>query len=152
MSRRRTPRPEWAAIDVELLADPKVQKLTATELVAYIASVLWTTKMLTDGHVGTKALSMAGVTARQAQRFVEVGLWTAVDDGWQLAGWHRWQKPRAEWLKLLEHRRHASALGNCQRWHEEWCRCLEGDIPVPKRSQERSHLRSVEGSQKGSQL
>jgi hypothetical protein len=136
-------RPQWAAIDVGLFRDPKVAQLRPAEQVAYVASILWTVENLTDGDVPPHALTLIGVTRANAARFVALGLWDTTDNGWRLAAWDRWQKPRDEWETTLERRRHAAALGNCQRWHEEWCRCLVGDIPIPKnRSQKRSHLRS----------
>ena len=134
-SRKRTPSPEWAAIDVDLLTDPKIVGLTTAERLAYVASILWTTKHLTDGHVPTAALGVCGVTRKQAQKFVTLHLWEHDEDGgYVLTAWHKWQKPRAEWLRLLENRRHAGALAACQRWHEEWCRCLTGEIPIKKRT------------------
>lgn len=123
MSRRkRTPAPEWAAIDVGFFRDPAVLALKPPEQLAYLATLLWTVENLTDGHVPSVALPMHGVTRRQASRLVEVGLWHPTEGGWQITSWAKWQKPRGEWVKLLEHRRHAAALGNCQRWHEAWCR------------------------------
>lgn len=139
---RRDPRPEWAAIDVDLFDDPKMLELKPQEQLVYIASILWTVKNLTDGYMPTAALPKVGANRAMAGVFVSLGLWQKVTGGWQLSAWDKWQKPKAEWLKLLEHRRQSAALGNCQRWHEEWCRCLEGGVPVPKSSQERSQMRS----------
>jgi len=131
---KRTPSPAWAAIDVDLLTDPKIVGLTAAERVAYLGSILWTTKHLTDGHVPRAALAACGANRKQAEKFVSLGLWERLDDGYVLAAWHKWQKPRDVWQATLESRRHAGALAACQRWHESWCRCLVGELPIKKRT------------------
>ena len=129
---KRVPRPEWAAIDVRIFRDPKMLELNAQEKLALIASILWTVEELTDGRIPRGALGLIGVTQAQARTFVRVGLWLPIGEGWQLAAWNKWQKPREDWIAMLEHRRYAGKLAACQRWHEEWCRCLEGEIPIKK--------------------
>ena len=129
---KRVPRPEWAAIDVGFLDDPKILELTAAEKLGLLSSILWTVKQLTDGRIPQGALGVIGVTQAQARTFVRVGLWISIGDGWQIAAWDKWQKPREDWERLFRHRSEAGKLANCQRWHEDWCRCLEGEIPIKK--------------------
>ena len=129
---KRVPRPEWAAIDVRIFRDPKILEHNAQAQNRYIASILSTVEELTAGRIPRGALSLIGVTQAQVRTYVRVGLWIPIGDGWQLAAWDKWQKPRDEWEKLFEHRSAAGKLANCHRWHEEWCRCLEGELPIKK--------------------
>ena len=144
---KRVPRPEWAAIDVRIFRDPKILELNAQEKLALIASILWTVEELTDGRIPRGALGLIGVTQAQARTFVRVGLWLPIGEGWQIAAWDKWQKPREDWQKLFEHRSYAGKLANCQRWHEEWCRCLEGEISI-KKAREAPNVTDIRKGQK----
>ena len=129
---KRVPRPEWAAIDVGFFDDPKILELNAAEKLGLLSSILWTVERLTDGRIPRGALGVLGVTRAQVRTYVRVGLWHPDGDGWRLAAWDKWQKPRDEWITTLEHRRYAGKLAACQRWHESHCRCLEGELPIKK--------------------
>lgn len=130
MSRRRVPRPEWAAIDVELFDDIKVAQLKPADQLAFIRAVLWTTKMLTDGLIPKGGLTLVGISQAQASRMLEVGLFEHDDAGYHLVAWDKWQKPRAEWESTYRAKVEGGRRSAHLRWHKSpdlSCDyCLEG--------------------------
>jgi hypothetical protein len=129
---RRAPRPEWAAVDVGLLRDPKVAQLSAGDQLAFISAILWTVEQQTDGRLPRVALRLLGSTAAQLGRLVDAGLLDRLDDGWQLRAWDKWQKPRQLWEAEHDDRVAKARLAACTRWHDTDCQCLAGG-PVLKR-------------------
>lgn len=138
MNRTRTPRPEWAAVDVGYFRNPKVAVLPAGLQLAHLQLILYTTEHLLDGRVPERLPPSVPVTDRQVAELEQAGLIVRVGPVRVLKDWDHWQKPRDAWVQEKQRRRDAASLANCQRWHEEWCRCLEGAAPVRKKNAKES--------------
>lgn len=125
---RRVPAPEWAAVSVDYFDDPDIAALTPSVREAHLRLILATVRHLTDGEITPLVAKWASVTPRQIASLQEAGLIVAG----RLKGWDNWQKPRDEWIATLESKRHAGRVRACRRYHEDWCRCLDGHPPIPR--------------------
>ena len=127
---RRAPKPEWAAISTGYFLDPDIDALSDALKVAHIRLILFTVEQQTDGAIPTALPRYLQVTEKQVGALVKAGLVVTLGTARTLKGWGKWQKPRGEWEQDWENKVYAGRLAACQRWHADYCRCLEGEPPI----------------------
>jgi len=87
----------------EVLRIPRAERLRVFGLWAMAGA--WSSKELSDGHIPEHMLEELAGRPKDAQALVDVGLWRAVDDGWQFNDWSPTQPLRE---KVLEERKKSS--------------------------------------------
>lgn len=93
----------YANIDTNILSHDKILRAGEDAADLYIRSLIRSGQLLTDGYVSVEALEqLSKKRARRANaaRLVEVGLWIAVDGGWQIHSYLDHNKSREEVLAI----------------------------------------------------
>lgn len=144
----------WTPLAVGFLRHPKLAGATAPVKLLAISAMLYAQDNLTDGHIPTGALAGIALEAacppKKAAELEQRGLWDPVPGGWQIHGWHEWNRPAELVEELRAKKGEAGALGNHRRWHLargivdpncEHCRTCDPPAIPP-----RSHTRIANGS------
>lgn len=110
----------WIRLDTSMPDNPKVLRLLAMKE-GHRAAFVWCCSLAYAGKHGTDGLieefALARVNGRRvdAQRLVDVGLWEAVDGGWQIHAWAEFQESTGETQARSERARVAAQ----KRWAKE---------------------------------
>lgn len=95
----------WAAIDLELLEDDRISRVTPLQILAYLGCIFYASRQLSDGFVPARmAASIAGQAGTDRRAFAELvdaGLLEQTTGGWIIPGFLDWQPSRA----YVEHQR-----------------------------------------------
>lgn len=113
----------YVPLDVDFASDSKFLAAGPVAGYLYISSLALAKRTLSDGNIDREQLAVIGVgipkVEQQAQRLVEVGLWTATKDGWRITSWLKRNKSRAQVEADRERKREASVKANHVRWHSD---------------------------------
>lgn len=93
----------WAKFSDDWADQPRIIALSAPAFRAYVESVLYAGKYVTDGHVPTEAVKAR--SRKAAPELIRVGLWEVNGNGWYAPYWREHLPPKAE----LDKARSASA-------------------------------------------
>ena len=105
----------WVKIDDGFARHPKVLAAGATAAHLFVAALCHCNQYLTDGFVAEAVaptlLPPGGAWQGAADALVRVGLWEAVDGGWQVHDYLDYQPSREEVLQEREQKRAAGRAG-----------------------------------------
>ena len=133
------PAPARMWLDVAITSNAKVDELLQHRqgpkaFVAYIELLGWAVQNLTDGYISSTGIRLCHNTTPALVRvLVDQGLLRAYGEGWSIPDFLEYQQARASWVDVGEKRAKAGKAGNCRRWHDDACRCLEGQ-PIIRRT------------------
>lgn len=135
----KAPHKMW--VDATITENFKVDELLEQRngpkaFVAYIELLGWSVRQLTDGYIPPKALRLCHRTTKAlVDQLVAARLLQEYGDGWVIPDFLEYQKASASWVEEGEKRYKAGRIGSCRRWHDDTCRCLEGQpITYPPNS------------------
>jgi hypothetical protein len=123
-------------LDVDIFENPKIdglleQRNGAQAVIAYFELLAWAVRNLTDGYLPARAIRLCHrATPALARQLVESGLLVEYGDGWSIPDFLEYQKSASSWIAEGEKRSKSGSKGNCRRWHDDRCRCLEGHPPI----------------------
>jgi hypothetical protein len=131
----------WFKVDDKLHDHHKTHAAKKAAMGVWVLAGSWSADNLTDGFIPARVLNRWG-TKTDADRLVEVGLWTPTERkgerGWQFHEWTERQPSRADIERVAETKGMAGARGNHTRWHKrkgvsapdcQWC---QEEIEVKK--------------------
>lgn len=112
----------FVQLDVDYQDDPKIIAAGPMGEALYVRSLALAKRTLSDGVIDATqlprlALGLQGRPAVIAGKLVDVGLWTAVGNGWVITAWPKRNKTRAEVVDKVERGRAASLKANHEHWH-----------------------------------
>lgn len=111
--KRHTPH-TYVPLSVNYAHDEAIRRAGYMAELLYIRALAYAKRTNTSGFVPAYDLEVVAIglrgTRKAVQKLVEVGLWEAVDDGWIIRSWHRWNAD-AEAVSA------GGRLGNHKRWH-----------------------------------
>lgn len=119
---------QWAAIDCSLFENEAMSALSPSEVLLYVAGILYASRQLTDGRIPAgrqlaRLCADAGVDRRSVKALEREGLWIPHEQGgWTIKGYLKWQPSRA-WWEYQRDRNRAKA----RAWRE---RTVTGHEPV----------------------
>jgi hypothetical protein len=87
----------WARFSDDWADQPAVLTLTAGAFRAYVESVLYTSRYITDGAIPTEAIRARD--RRAAAELVRAGLWEKTAHGWYAPHWREHVPPAADLVK-----------------------------------------------------
>ncbi len=113
----------YVPLDVNYLRDPKVRRAGHEAELLYLRGLAHAKGGNTDGLIADFDLDVVAVgLPRVKQRvvaLVENGLWVEVKDGWQVAGWTKWNKTNGELAEEKESKRRGAEQTNHTRYHTD---------------------------------
>lgn len=127
--------PKFMRVDVDILDNYKIDELLEQRnghqaFTAYIGLLGWCVRNLSDGYIPARAVRLTRrATPALVRQLVEAGLLAAYGDGWCIPDYLEYQKAAASWIAEGQARSKGGAKGNCRKWHDDSCRCLEGHPP-----------------------
>jgi len=86
---------DWAKIDVGFLRHPQVCRLTKAEQLGYLSLILYAQEYETDGVIPRQALSLCGVTVKEAEAMIRADLIISDSENLVIDGFTRKQATRA---------------------------------------------------------
>ena len=90
----------WVRLDVDYFQNPKTLAAGPGGRGLHLASICWSGRYLTDGHIPGAALPSllgeAGVRRPAADRLVEAGLWVPNGDGFHIHDYTEMNSTRSE--------------------------------------------------------
>jgi hypothetical protein len=111
----------WIRLDTQFPTNPKVLMLVEDKkwrsTFVWVASLGYSGAHGTDGFLPAACLPFIHATKREATDLVEVGLWHAMQGGWEINGWTEYQLSseetalRSKNAKLAAHARWAKKKG-----------------------------------------
>ena len=88
------------------LNDRRVVRLSDAAHRLFVTANAWSASNRTDGFLEAGDLSLIhGIDSRHQTELVSAGLWSEVEGGWQVVGFHKTQTTKAQ-LDGLDHKRH----------------------------------------------
>ena len=92
----------WVRVDINWLAHPKARRAGIEGRALWLAGLLWSARMETDGAIpadvvdllATEAGILVGIAQESATRLMEAGLWDRTADGWQIHDFERSEERR----------------------------------------------------------
>ncbi len=88
------------------LNDRRVVRLSDAAHRLFVTALAWSSSNRTDGLIEEADLALIhGVDARHRTELVSAGLWTQVENGWQIVDFHKTQTTKVQ-LDGLDHKRH----------------------------------------------
>lgn len=103
----------WAKLDDQFFYNKKIAQVDGPAKLLYIASLVYTANQLTDGFLPERAVRFIASTAdvancqEFARQLLDVGLWDATDDGYQIHDYLEWN-PSKEQVEQTREARAAS--------------------------------------------
>lgn len=129
----------WVKLYIDFLDDPDLMEAGIETELLFVRALAWG-KRKNDGFIARGALIRLGLglsdVAGCVDQLTDRGLWSAVDNGWQITNWDEFQVSDLQ----LETKRAAGVLANHHRWHKskpnaDCVHCLSE--PDPNRIQEK---------------
>lgn len=111
---------KWIRLETGVVHHPKVMELRARKqyraAMGFLLSLALSGAQESDGHITKSSLVLLDLTTKEANQLVDVGLWNAVQGGYEINDW-------AEYNPALyyEGRKKAGKKGACSRWHGPNC-------------------------------
>lgn len=115
----------FVPLDVNYPRDRAIRRAGPEAELVFIRGLVFTKGTKTDGFLADFDLDAAMVGLKPAwvkkgvDALVKVGLWTVVDDGWQVRSWAKWNSTQEQIAKDQEAKREGGKQGNHKRWHIE---------------------------------
>ncbi len=112
----------WIRLDTQFPTNPKILMLMDDK--KYRSAFVWVAGLGysgahgTDGFLPSTCLLFLHATRREAADLVEVGLWKAMQGGWEINGWNEYQQSSDE---TAERSRKAKIAA-----HKRWAKEKEG--------------------------
>lgn len=108
----------FVRLDVNYQDDDKILDVTAEAELLYIRSLALVKRIGTDGYLFKSHLrritdKLSTATADLCGELVDHGLWSPVDDGWQIDAWFKHNQPLDD---VTERKRRGGKLGAHRRW------------------------------------
>lgn len=111
----------YVPLDVNYLRDPAIRKAGPEAELLYLRSLAYAKGAETDGMVWEYDLDVIGVglmrLTTRMKALVREGLWVAVDGGWLIAKWLKWNTSTSELKSLKVAQKRAAEATNHQRYH-----------------------------------
>lgn len=102
----------WIALSAHYWQDPAVISAGVGGELLFVRALAYSRGARTDGFIPAPALRAfsCGIRnpSRQAKALVEAGLWEAVEGGWAIRSWRRWNLSEDEMEGRKEKRRRAA--------------------------------------------
>jgi hypothetical protein len=115
MSTGRTARRRFVCLDLGFSEDPKILTVGNSAAGLYARSLSYSGNHRTDGFIPEAWARGAGKPAER-RKLVDHGLWLAVEFGYQIPNWERYQQTRAQIEALEDAHRRGAAKTNEARW------------------------------------
>lgn len=115
----------FVPLDVNYPRDRAIRRAGPEAELVFIRGLVFTKGTKTDGFLADFDLDAAMVGLKPAwvkkgvDALVKVGLWTVVDDGWQVRSWAKWNSTQEQIAEDQEAKREGGKQGNHKRWHVE---------------------------------
>jgi hypothetical protein len=118
----------WVRLDTNLPSHDKILELLAMRdghrtAFVYVCSLSYCGHNQTDGFIPLAALPLIHGRRADADRLVEVRLWTLAPKGWVIPNWLERQESSQVTESKKSGQRLASLKANCIRWHGPDCGC-----------------------------
>jgi hypothetical protein len=88
----------YVPLDVNYQQDPKISGLPLEAEAAFVRSLAYSKRMMTDGVVVSAAFWHILAKVEDWEKTIEAlekaGLWIKQDEGWLISGWHDWNETR----------------------------------------------------------
>jgi hypothetical protein len=117
MSSGRTARRPYVCLDLGFYSDPKILGVGLRAAGLFASALAYSGDHLTDGFVPGKWARQVGTTAL-CNKLVGAGLWQAVDGGYLIAKWDRYQLTKAEIEESRRQKQEAGKKGAEARWND----------------------------------
>lgn len=101
----------YVKIDDSIDEHPKLLEVGPLAAWAYISSITYCNRNLTDGFVPAQKGAILAGSDQTSDKLVSAGLWEAVEGGYRVRDYLGHQRSKAEILQLREDRRAAGSLG-----------------------------------------
>lgn len=113
----------WFKVDDQLAFHPKAVAAGNAAMGLWVRAGAYASAHLTDGKIAKRMATAMATDMAEVMALVEAGLWTEVEDGYQIHDWDDWQ-PDAETERqrrreLSEKRKAAGRKGAASRWGQE---------------------------------
>lgn len=135
----------FVPLDVNYPRDRAIRQAGPEAELVFIRALVFTKGSKTDGFLADFDLDAAMVGLKPAwvkkgvDALVKVGLWNAVDDGWQVRSWEKWNSTQEQIAEDQEAKREGGKQGNHKKWHVDReiinPKC---DLCVPDRTSDRT--------------
>lgn len=113
----------FVPLDVNYPRDRAIRRAGPEAELVFIRGLVFTKGTKTDGFLADFDLDAAMVglkptwVKKGVDALVKVGLWTIVEDGWQVRSWEKWNPTQEQIAEDQEAKREGAAKGNHKKWH-----------------------------------
>lgn len=120
MANRKIPG-EFVPLDTGYFLDPRIRRAGSAAELVFLRALAFAKRAGSDGFVSPYDAEMFGVGLRSVHKsiaaLVREGLFEAVEDGWVIRSWEKWNLTSSQAKEVKSARRAAAIKTNHERWH-----------------------------------